>query len=383
MPGVYSLPFGESQGVSKKRRKIWRTAVRCAVRSLPVLSPLSKGRFLANGPSVDNGNMVQAKKRYVMWLPWLATLVLLLWVVRAVPLTAVWQTLLHLQWWQVGALVLLNGLALLWLTGRGWLLLWGMGWRLPLGMAVGHRLAAFSVSYFTPGPHFGGEPVQVLLAEKVHGVPRHTAVSAVTLDKSLELLVNFAFLLFGVLVTWRVGLLHMSVGDEAIGLTAVLLLVPVGYLTALWGGRRPLTGAFRWGQPVGQRWGWYETAVTALAASEAQAHHLCRQSPRLFILALLLSAASWLVLLVEYGLMLTFLGASLSPVQIIVALTAMRLAYLLPLPGGLGALEASQVFALSLMGADPAIGVAASLLIRGRDVLLGLVGLWWGWKMMR
>ncbi|MCL4262620.1 MAG: flippase-like domain-containing protein [Anaerolineae bacterium] len=327
--------------------------------------------------------MVQAKKRYVMWLPWLAALVLLLWVVQAVPLTAVWQTLFRLTWWQVATLVVLNGAALVWLTGRWWLLLWGMGWRLPLGMAVGHRLAAFGVSYFTPGPHFGGEPVQVLLVEKRHGVPRLTAVSAVSLDKSLELLVNFAFLLFGVLVTWRTGLLRASMGEEAIGLAGGLLLFPMFYLAAIWGGRRPLTGAFRWGQPVGQRWRWYETAVAALAASETQAHQLCHRSPRLFVLTLLLSAASWLVLLLEYGLMFSFLGASLSPVQIIVALTAMRLAYLLPLPGGLGSLEASQVFALGLMGADPAIGVAASVLIRGRDVLLGLVGLWWGMKMMR
>ncbi len=327
--------------------------------------------------------MHMVAKRYVVWLPWLTAVLLLAWVVRAVPLTAVLETLRDLTWRQVGTLVVLNGVALVWLTGRWWLLLWGMGWRLPLGMAVGHRLAAFGVSYFTPGPHFGGEPVQVLLAEKVHGVPRRTAVSAVSLDKSLELLVNFAFLLFGVLVTWHAGLLRASMGEEAIGLAGGLLLFPLFYLAAIWGGRRPLSGAFRWGQPVGRRWQWYETAVTALAASETQAHQLCRRSPRLFVLALLFSAASWLVLLLEYGLMLTFLGAELSPVQIIVALTAMRLAYLLPLPGGLGALEASQVFALSLMGADPAVGVAASLLIRGRDVALGLLGLWWGWKMMR
>ncbi|HRQ38935.1 MAG TPA: lysylphosphatidylglycerol synthase transmembrane domain-containing protein [Chloroflexota bacterium] len=322
-------------------------------------------------------------KRWVVWLPWLAAVGLLVWVLRAVPLTAVLETLQNLAWWQLAVLIVLNALALVWLTGRWWLLLWGMGWRLPLGMAVGHRLAAFGVSYFTPGPHFGGEPVQVLLAEKVHGVPRHTAVSAVSLDKSLELLVNFAFLLFGVLITLRAGLLRSGIEEEAIGVSAGLLLVPVGYLAAIWGGRRPLTGTFGLMQPVGKRWRWYETAVDSLAASETQAHQLCRRSPRLFALALLLSAASWLVLLLEYGLMLTFLGAALSPVQIIVAITAMRLAYLLPLPGGLGSLEASQVFALSLMGADPAIGLSASLLIRGRDVLLGLVGLWWGWKMMR
>ena len=50
----------------------------------------------------------------------------------------------------------------------------------------------------------------------------------------------------------------------------------------------------------------------------------------------------------------------------------------MPLPGGLGTVEAAQMLALTQLGFDPAIGLSASLLIRGRDVLLGLAGLWWG-----
>jgi len=243
--------------------------------------------------------MVQVKKRHVLWLPWLAAIFLLIWVLRAVPLTAVWQSLLHLERWQIGVLVLLNGVALVWLTARWWLLLRGLGWRLPLAMAVGHRLAAFGVSYFTPGPQFGGEPVQVLLVEKVHGVPRRTAVSAVSLDKSLELLVNFAFLLLGVLVILRTGFLKMEMGGQAVGLTAGLLLFPLLYLAAIWSGKRPLSRALRLLQPLCARWDWYEAAVPALAASEDQAHQLCHQSPGVFALALLLSMSSWLVLLLE------------------------------------------------------------------------------------
>jgi hypothetical protein len=48
------------------------------------------------------------------------------------------------------------------------------------------------------------------------------------------------------------------------------------------------------------------------------------------------------------------------------------------LPAGIGALEASQALAFSTMGLNPALGISASLLIRGRDVILGAIGLWWG-----
>lgn len=326
-------------------------------------------------------------KRSSVWLPWLAAVGLLVWVLREVSLTAVRQTLQQLHGWQILLLLLLNALVLVLLTGRWWLLLNGLGCRLPFGMTMGHRLAAFGVSYFTPGPHFGGEPVQVLLAEKVHGVPRVTAVSAVSLDKTVELLVNFSFLALGVLVIVQTGLLGEGVGASSLAFPVLLLLFPLLYLGAIWVGKRPLTHFLRLIKPLaGLRQSWLvvmDTAVAGMAASETQAHQLCHQSPGLFAQVLLLSTASWLVMVMEYSAMMFFLGADLSPAQVIAALTAARLAYLLPMPCGLGALEASQVLALSLMGVDPAIGISATLLIRGRDVPLGVLGLWWGSRFVR
>jgi hypothetical protein len=63
--------------------------------------------------------------------------------------------------------------------------------------------------------------------------------------------------------------------------------------------------------------------------------------------------------------------------QLVTALTAARISILLLLPAGLGALEASQAMAFGVLGLDPAVGLSASLLIRARDSLLGLIGLWW------
>ena len=82
-------------------------------------------------------------------------------------------------------------------------------------------------------------------------------------------------------------------------------------------------------------------------------------------------------MIAEFYTMASFLGVSLSLAQLIALLTAARVAFLLPLPGGLGTLEASQVWALELMGFNPAVGLGLSLLIRLRDVSLGLLGLWW------
>jgi hypothetical protein len=80
----------------------------------------------------------------------------------------------------------------------------------------------------------------------------------------------------------------------------------------------------------------------------------------------------------EYWLMTWMLGLGLSPVEAISALVAARVAILLPIPGGLGALEASQAFAMSSLGFGPAAGISMVVLIRSRDLLLALVGVWIG-----
>ncbi len=73
--------------------------------------------------------------------------------------------------------------------------------------------------------------------------------------------------------------------------------------------------------------------------------------------------------------MARFLGLELTIWTAIAVLTAARVAYLLPMPGGLGTLEASQVLALATLGYPLEAGAALALLIRGRDVSFGGVGL--------
>jgi uncharacterized membrane protein YbhN (UPF0104 family) len=47
----------------------------------------------------------------------------------------------------------------------------------------------------------------------------------------------------------------------------------------------------------------------------------------------------------------------------------------MPLPGGLGALEASQVFTLGRFGFSAAAALSLTLVMRGRDMLIGGLGL--------
>ena len=117
-----------------------------------------------------------------------------------------WNTLTRLHLWQLLCLAVLNIGIFLLLTSRWWLILRFQGHRLPLLSMAGYRIAAFAITYFTPGPQMGGEPLQIYLTRSRHGVPTSTAVAAVTLDKLLELQSNFAFLVLGAAVLLRDGL---------------------------------------------------------------------------------------------------------------------------------------------------------------------------------
>jgi hypothetical protein len=234
---------------------------------------------------------------------------------------------------------------------------------------------------------FGGEPLQVHLVQRRHRVPRSTAIAAVTLDKSLELVANFAFLTGGIVLILQGQVFPGAVGGRVILLPLMLLALPLGFLLAIWTGRHPVSrlvgvGArfFAWQRWPGRtRWfAVYQEAYQAIRAGEEQATRFCHESPLTLVQALLVSMVSWVAIAAEYWLALHVLGLNPTPVQSISALTAARMAFLLPFPGGLGALEASQVLALGALGMNPAVGISLSLLIRVRDVMLGGLGLWWG-----
>jgi hypothetical protein len=313
------------------------------------------------------------KPRYVVWVVALPFLWLAL---RNVPAGDIWSTLSVLTVGQLLALAGINTIILLLFTSRWWLILRALGYRLPFLSLILYRLAGFGISYFTPGPQFGGEPLQVHLTRERHGVPAPAALAAVSMDKTLELLANFTFILvgIGVILRSRIALLDFSL--PLILPAAMLFALPVAYLTAIWIGWQPLTWLTRQlparlaAHPSSQK------AIRVLALAEERMTSFCRHTPKALLQISLLSGLTWILVIFEYWLSLHFLGYNLEGYQIISLLTAARIAFMLPSPGGLGTLEASQVLMFEALGFNPALGISISLLVRGRDLLLGSLGLW-------
>ncbi len=308
-------------------------------------------------------------------LPWLLALLLLFLVLRNIPLTDILAVLRRLRSWEIAVLIGANALIVLLLSGRWWVLLGSLAFRLPYLRLSSYRLAAFSITYVTPGPQMGGEPLQVHLVRQHHGIPGATATASVALDKSLELLANFAFLTLGAIVIARFQIDFQLDPAVLLALALGLLALPLTYLIASALDKRLFTALLgRW--PQADRSLRFQRVFRLVQQAEAQIATFYRQKPRALLLALLVAFITWAAMVAEYWLAAHFLGLPYTPWQAIAALTAARLAFLLPLPAGLGVLEASQAFAASALGFDPAAGAALALLIRARDVTLALLGAW-------
>ncbi len=119
---------------------------------------------------------------------------------RQAPIRQIISVLSQLQLVQVCVLIFLNLIFLLLVNFRWWLLLRSLGWAVSLHALFYYRLAGFSVSYLTPAPQFGGEPLQVFLLHNNEGISLEDATLSVFLDRLIDMLANFTFLFSACLV---------------------------------------------------------------------------------------------------------------------------------------------------------------------------------------
>jgi uncharacterized membrane protein YbhN (UPF0104 family) len=195
------------------------------------------------------------------------------------------------------------------------------------------------------------------------------------LDKLLELSVNFTVLFTG-LALILLGAPLLDFGFPSIMMfAAFIFILPLTYLTCLMLGFQPIAWLLRRLDFLIDRYAFLGKLHSAALSTEHQVSSISRSQPLLMIISFILSVLTWTLAILEYHLTLTFLGASLTLPQTITLLTAARIAFLTPIPGGIGALEAGQVLTISALGFDPALGISASLLIRVRDLTLGAIGL--------
>jgi uncharacterized protein (TIRG00374 family) len=298
---------------------------------------------------------------------------LLWWVIRNAPLAEIWTAIRGLQLWEIAALLAANAFLYVLVTLRWWIIARADAKHIPYLPLLGVRVSVFAVSYFTLGPQVGGEPLQVLFLQRKYGLTYTRATASVLMDKLLEFLIDFILLAVGLTAIFRAGALTESkslFSWELLGLVMLVLWPPI-HIILLYHRKYPLSALVRAISFIPKNAKW----VRFLRAAEWLAGNFCRRHLPNLLGALGVSVLAGAGMVCEYALMASFLGIHLPFWKTVAAWAAGWLAFLMPLPGGLGALEASQVFVLGGFAITNAVAISLILLMRGRDLLIGGLGL--------
>jgi uncharacterized protein (TIRG00374 family) len=299
--------------------------------------------------------------------------VLLYFALRNAPLGEIWNTLRQLQLWQIAVLFGLNLFIYALITLRWWIIVRAENKRVAYIPLLLVRIAVFGVSYFTLGPHVGGEPLQVFYLQRKYKFTYMHATASVILDKLLELLANFFLLALGLTAIVQAGLLSTNGSSSWLSLIGLVILCiwPPIHIVLLYQQKYPFTTVLRGMSFIRKD----SKAVRFVAASERLAGSFCRRHLSSLLFAVLISLGAGAGMVGEFALITYFVNIRLPFWQTVSAWTAGWFSLLAPLPGGLGALEASQVFALGLFGISATSAISVTLLMRGRDILIGGIGL--------
>jgi uncharacterized membrane protein YbhN (UPF0104 family) len=248
--------------------------------------------------------------------------------------------------------------------------------RVPLLRLLEARIVGDAVNYLTPTAGLGGEFV------RAHYLRQQASAKALAASVSVAKLTQFAGQVLYLAVGLALVLPHTSLepgvrqamlGGLALlvaGVVGLLLLQRRGLFTPLLRGVRRL-GFVRDRPGLAER----------LARLDAEIAGYHRDGGRAFVWSTLAFAFGWALGIVEMALLLWLLGIEVTLARV-VAIEVLSIAFdslLFFVPAKAGTQEAGKVLIFTLLGLDPAQGLAVGILRRVRELAwagFGMV-LWW------
>jgi len=243
--------------------------------------------------------------------------------------------------------------------------------KIPFGRLFLHRMSGFALSYLTPTAQTGGEPLRIMMLTH-DGTPAKTAVSSVIIDKALEFAALIVFISMGI----TLALIDGSLPAKTELLFCILLVFfasavfwfyyssvkEIGFFSSILRFTR-LNKISR-----------LKKIEEKLMDVERQMSEFYKNHLRIFIFLILISLVISAFLLLEHYLVARFMGVRLTFFQTFLASTIPYIAYMVPIPGGLGLLEGGHAAMFSLLGVNINAFVLV-FIIRMRDLVFVMVGL--------
>ena len=316
------------------------------------------------------------KKKYqnIFFIFGIAVLVVM---VTQLDFQQVWQGLRHAGYWFVAVLVLWIFLYIF--NTSAWYLIINAGGKSKVNFWWLYKvtISGFALNYATPGGLMGGEPYRIMeLAPKI-GTER--ASSSVILYAMTHIFSHFWF--------WFISIfLYVATQPMSVFMASFLLAAAAFCMLGLWffiiGYRKGLANRVmnllrhmplvkKWAQPF------VEKHREQLDSIDTQIAALHKQSPKTFVMAVVLEVACRILSALEVYFILLVVNPGISYVQciLIIAFTTLFANMLFFMPLQLVGREGGFLMSATRLGATASGGILVALIVRLRELVWTGIGL--------
>lgn len=330
------------------------------------------GRTEADGPGVGDGpaarqpghiasgawDRASGLRNYLpMMLRGALSLLLLVWVLGRADWSGVVEHLDDADWLYLTLFLLITPVNVGISVYKWRILLTARGSSPPFWLLFQMYVASQFYNTFLPST-VGGDTVRALMLNRIMAEPRH-ALGSIVMERLTGLLV---LTLLGGGVAWAAPQLHAN--RALMILVAVSILASVGLFVAVLS--RRVIDLLR------RLFGSWQLARQLLAKADGfqRALHEYRHSPDALAFSLLLSCLFYVGVIVNIWLVCAGIGQSVSWSTVAIVVPVVLLVSLLPVTvGGLGLTEWTFMVGFQALGVPGALGVAASLLLRAKQLI--------------
>jgi uncharacterized protein (TIRG00374 family) len=241
-----------------------------------------------------------------------------------------------------------------------------MGRNLTIKESLSFRIIDYGISYITPSGKAGGEPIRAALLT-TKGIPFREGLANVTTDKSIELSVSVIFFVIGLLILAIGHPLPLGLRIFLVLLSLSLITLIIAFYTRIMKGK-PIFSAIYRGLRM-HKVSFLAKYQNAVVDFEKPIIKFYNEERTAFFTALFFSMLSILGSMIEYKILLLMLGINANVGVVFMVFSVVGMAFLIPVPMGLGSLEAFQAALFSVLGINSTSGIGLAMITRARDLL--------------
>lgn len=314
------------------------------------------------------------KKNIVVIISILIGVAALWYILDQITITEVLNAFKDVTWDIILFFVLIQVAMFLVLTWRWQIILQSQGHnQVKLWRLLNYKLVGYGISFLTPSAKIGGEPVRAGLLASRENMPFQRALSSVVIDKTMELSTNGLFTIIGfvAIILW-LGVSE-SVKNSLIAFIIVFFILIVYFNYRMLRGKKFFQILFKF-------LGLYKVKklkgfLKKTKEFEELVIKFYSKDRKYFYYSLLISVLSWLMMFFEFKFAALMVGQDLTIMQLFFIICVVGVAFMIPIPMGLGALEAGQIGIFALLGISEAAAVGLAFVVRIKDIVLSVIGL--------